>query len=173
MSTARILFVNLDRVEVATLSGVLTTHTNALLLEEGEVASADSPTRVARLRGFLADASLPTFDLSVPGFDHELVTEHEEDGAVCVASLRIRGLRGRVTLCSGPPSELGIRAIRLPTEMRIGDVWGVLAREVAASWSDPYIPMKYFVDADAARRILGVRKIRKEVPPTESSSGSA
>jgi hypothetical protein len=64
------LFVNLSYVTI----GDVRTYSHAVLLQQGEDPTKARGTAArCELRGFLTDPALPTFDLIVPGFDHELV----------------------------------------------------------------------------------------------------
>jgi hypothetical protein len=111
----------------------------------------------------LSDPALPTFDLVVPGFEHELTRipplswiPRVDDGEIREAFLRGPGWRDDIVLSVSVISDLGIRTISFPDDTPIERVWRTLVREVVASWAAPRMPVKHFEDAEAVRRILGV-----------------
>lgn len=155
-----VLFVNLDYV---TIGDVRTNSHALLLLQEDDPTKPRGTAARSMLRGFMTDPALPTFDLVVPGFEHELTRipppswiPRVDDGEIREAFLRGPGWRDDIVLSVSVISDLGIRTISFPDDTPIERVWRTLVREVAASWAAPRMPVKHFEDAEAVRRILGV-----------------
>jgi hypothetical protein len=164
-----VLFVNLSYVTV----GDVRTYANALLLQQ-----EDDPTKArgtaprCMLRGFLTDPALPTFDLIVPSFEHELSRipppswiPMPDNGEIREAFLRGPRWRDDIVLSAQVVSDLGIQTISFPDDAPIDLVWRALVRGVAASWAAPYMPIKHFEDAELVRRSLGVKsRLSKDSP---------
>lgn len=155
-----VLFVNIDYVTV----GDVRTYSRALLLQQDEdPMEARGTTARCRLRGFLTDPALPTFDLIVPNFDYELIRvprpswiPGQDDGEIRHAVLGGSGWRDDIRLSSDVNSSMGVRTIRFPDDAQIELVWDGLVREVAAYWTAPAMPIRHFESADGVRRVLGV-----------------
>ncbi len=155
-----VLFVNLDYVTV----GDVRTYSHALLLQQNEdpTKARGTATR-CHLRGFITDPALPTFDLIVPGFEHELLRmprpsqiPGKDDDQIRHATLGGPGWRGDIALSSSVNSSLGIRTISFPDDAPIEQVWDTLVREVAAYWTAPRMPIKHYESADVVRQVLVV-----------------
>ena len=152
-----VLFVNLSYVTI----GDVRTNSHALLLQQGEDPTKPRGTAArSMLRGFMTDPALPTFDLVVPSFEHELVRipppwwiPRADDGEIL---LRGPGWREDIVLSAQVVSDLGIRMVAFPDDTPIDRVWETLVREVAASWAAPAMPVKYYQDAEGVRQRLGV-----------------
>ena len=165
-----VLFVNLSYVTI----GDVRTFSHALLLQQEEDPTKARGTAArCQLRGFMTDPALPTFDLIVPGFKHELSRIPApswipmlDDGEIREAVLRGPEWRHDIVLSAQVNSDLGIQTILFPAGVPIDQVWRTLVREVAASWADPGMPIKHYADAEHVRRSLGVEawlsKARKD-----------
>lgn len=155
-----VLFVNIDYVTV----GDVRTYSRALLLQQDEdPLKARGTAARCRLRGFLTDPALPTFDLIVPSFDYDLVRvprpswiPGEDDGEIRHAVLGGQGWRDDISVSSSINSSMGIKTVRFPDDSQIESVWFSLVREVAAYWTGPAMPIKHYESSDMVRRALGV-----------------
>jgi hypothetical protein len=162
-----VLFVNLSYVTI----GNVRTYSHALLLQEDDPTKARNAAR-CRLRGFLTDPALPTFDLNVPDFEHALSRisppswiPMPDDGEIREAVLCGPRWRDDIVLSAQVGSDLGIQTVSFPDDVSIDLVWRALVRGVAASWAAPRMPIKHFEDAAQVRRILGVEaRLSKDAP---------
>lgn len=157
------MWVNLHEVHV----GDVRTHSHALVLLQ-HTDQIDTGVDHVELRGFLSDASLPTFALTLPcGLDCTL--DHvpppawtgRDDDVVEHGVLAHPGWAHRVELYATPLSRHGVREVAVPDDTSITEVWELMLRRVLYYWSAPRIPLgdSGYTSTSVVRARLGVGSV--------------
>jgi len=147
-----VLITNLLDVSIDTRSGKVRTHTNALVLSDLG-ANDDSGARY-RAHGFRNEAGNPTFDLTLPSFDWTIEPQaYTRCHVLCFAGKSAP----KITLTTDFANDEPLDIERLDrTDNRWGDL---LLRKVLRYYHAPYIVLGQQLDADQARRALGIESV--------------
>ena len=144
-----VLITNLLDVSIDTGFGKVCTHTNALVLSD---RGADDRTGARyRAHGFHNEAANPTFDLVLPSFDWTIEPQTYRRAFV----LRFADAAGPlIHLATDFANDLPLDVERWEGDRR--DWSDELLRKVLRYYHAPYFVIGQQLDADQARRALGV-----------------
>lgn len=149
-----VLITNLLDVAIEADFGKVRTHTNALVLSDRGPEDGTGPR--FRAYGFHNEAANPTFDLLLPSFDWTIEPQsYKRAFTLCFA-----GQCGpRMTLTTDFANDAPLDIERL--EILDGQPhWGdMLMRKVLRYYHAPYFIVGRQLDADFARKALGIESI--------------
>jgi hypothetical protein len=154
-----VLITNLLDVAIDTGFGKVLTHTNALVLSDR--GPDDKTGAQYRAHGFRNEAGNPTFDLTLPSFDWAIEPlSYRRAFVLCFAGQA--GPRITLTTDFANDAPLDIEHLELTGEVQYN--WDdTLVRKVLRYYHAPYIVLGKQLDADLARKALGVEGVERGV----------